>query len=153
VINPQLSGPIIRDRLWFAFNMEWHIIQNGRDKDPLGYFPDPATYHKQINKGTLKLTWQIATRHKLTATSMFDLPRERNMIDGLGVDPDAQQNRNAQRWFQGLILESLLADSVVFRSQAGAIFIPENIYPARCEREPVACDHIPSVQNTFPRTQ
>ena len=33
VINPMFSGPIIKDKLWFHFNTESHIIQNGRAPD------------------------------------------------------------------------------------------------------------------------
>jgi len=36
VINPSFSGPIIKDRVWFAFATESHIIQNGRDPDITG---------------------------------------------------------------------------------------------------------------------
>src|SRR5207248_399600 len=41
VINPAFSGPIIKDKLWYAFNMETLVYQFGRDKDPNGYLPDP----------------------------------------------------------------------------------------------------------------
>ena len=60
VINPMFSGPIIKDKLWFHFNTESHIIQNGRDARRRGLSsPTPETYRKFIQKGTLKLTWQV----------------------------------------------------------------------------------------------
>jgi hypothetical protein len=153
ILNPSFSGPIVRDRLWFAFNLENMIDRNGRDRDTLGYFPDPVPYDLLHERATLKLTWQITPRNKLTSTTNLDWAWERNRTGGLGVDAAAQEARDSRRSFEGLIWESLLTDSVVFRSQVGAFMDPQNIYPQRCLTEPDICDHVPSVQNNFPRTQ
>jgi hypothetical protein len=153
VLNPAISGPIIKDKLWFAFATESHILHNAtnsggtidRGKDPLGEFPDPQPYDKFIQKGTLKLTWQVAARNKISSLTNFDLPHEWNMINGQGVSPDAQQERQGQRWFQGFTWESLLSDEVVFRSQFAGTAIPQHIWPMTCNTDP-NCDFIPSVQ-------
>ena len=39
-INPLISGPIIKDKLWFHFNTEVYYQQIGRDPDVEGYLPD-----------------------------------------------------------------------------------------------------------------
>jgi hypothetical protein len=153
VLNPAISGPIIKDKLWFAFATESHILHNAtnsggtidRGKDPLGEFPDPQPYDKFIQKGTLKLTWQVAARNKISTLTNFDLPHEWNMINGQGVAQEAQQERQGQRWFQGLIWESLLSDELVWRSQAAVTAIPQHIWPVLCNTDP-NCDFIPSVQ-------
>jgi hypothetical protein len=154
VINPAIAGPIIKDKLWFAFATESHILHNtnaqgtliDRGKDPQGQFPDPLPYDKFIQKGTLKLTWQVAARNKISTLTNFDLPHESNMINGQGVSPDAQQERQGMRLFQGLIWESLLSDNVVFRSQAGVTSIPQHIWPTTCNDDPANCDFVPSIQ-------
>jgi hypothetical protein len=144
VINPVISGPILKDRLWFHFATESHIIRNGRAPDAEGIFPEPVPYGKFIQKGTLKLTWQMSARNKLTSLSNFDFPYEVNMRDGLGIEQEAQQFRQGQRYMQGVIFESLLSDSMIFRSQIGYIQIPQTWYPWLCRDQPVQCDHIPA---------
>jgi hypothetical protein len=153
VINPVLSGPIIKDRLWFHVATESHIIQEGRDPDAEGIFAEPIPYRKFIQKGTLKLTWQISSRNKLTSLTNFDFPYEMNMRGGLGIPQESQQFRQGQRYMQGLVFESLLSDSLILRSQVGYIQIPQTWYPWLCRENPVTCDHIPANVNTAPRRQ
>jgi hypothetical protein len=153
-LNPMFSGPIIKDKLWYHFNTESHILQTARNPDQEGYFPTPETYRKFIQKGTLKLTWQVSSRNKLQSLTNFDSPHEWNQRGDIGVSPDAQRIRHGFRFMQGLIWESLLSDSTVLRSQvAFMIPISEHIYPALCASRPSDCDHIPAVRNTYPRTQ
>ncbi len=152
-LNPLISGPIIKDKLWFHFNTEVYFQQNGRDPDVEGYLPDPATYRKWVPKGTLKVTWQVSPRNKLQSLTNFDFPNEWNRRGELGVDALAQESRRGQRVFQGLIWESLLKDDVILRSQIGFTSVPMHIYPARCDDEPVACDHTPAVIQRFPKRQ
>jgi hypothetical protein len=154
VINPAIAGPLIKDKLWFAFATESHILHNtnangtliDRGKDPQGQFPDPQPYDKFIQKGTLKLTWQMTSRNKLSALTNFDLPHEWNMINGQGVSPDAQQERQGMRLFQGVIFESLLSDDVVLRTQVGGTAIPQHIWPVTCNSDRAGCDFLPSIQ-------
>jgi hypothetical protein len=153
VLNPTVSGPIIKDKLWFFFNTETHLTSDGRQRDIEGIFPDPLPRERFIQKGSVKLTWQITARNKLSAITNYELPYEINRIDGVGVAPEAQEIRFTQRWFGGMIWESLLSDKLLLRSQVGTTFIPEHIYPSRCRTEPVDCDHIPQVLQTFPRQQ
>jgi hypothetical protein len=161
VINPAIAGPIIKDKLWFAFATESHILHNtnaqgtliDRGRDPQGQFPDPLPYDKFIQKGTLKLTWQATTRNKLSSLTNFDLPHEWNMINGQGVSADAQQERQGMRLFQGLIWESLLSDTVVFRTQGGVTAIPQHIWPTTCNADRAGCDFVPSIQQKTPPNQ
>jgi hypothetical protein len=151
--NPLISGPIIRDKLWFHFNTEVYYQQIGRDPDVERYLPDPATYRKWVPKGTLKLSWQVSPRNKLQSLTNFDFPNEWNRRPELGVDPEAQEDRRGQRVFQGFIWEALLKDDLILRSQIGFTTVPMHIFPARCQDEPVTCDHEPAVIQRFPRRQ
>jgi hypothetical protein len=152
-VNPLVSGPIIKDKLWFHFNTEVYYQQIGRDADVEGYLPTPATYRKWVPKGTLKLTWQVSPRNKLQSLTNFDFPNEWNRRGDLGVDPQAQEDRRGQRVFQGLIWEALLKDDLILRSQVGFTTVPMHIYPSSCADDPVGCDHLPSVIQRFPRRQ
>ena len=153
VLNPTVAGPILKDKLWYFVNTELHFTQDGRQPDPEGMFPDPVPAQRIIPKGNLKLTWQASSRNKLSAIMNYELPYEHNRVAGVGIAPEAQEDRKTQRIFLGAIWESVLRDDLIFRSQAGAIHIPEHIYPALCRNEPETCNDIVSVQQTFPRAQ
>jgi hypothetical protein len=81
----------------------------------------------------------------------FDSPHEWNMVRALGTQPEAQRTRHGFRLMQGVVWESLLSDSLVFRTQAAFIMIPQRIYPAMCDNNPDTCNQIPASINTFPK--
>jgi hypothetical protein len=150
VINPMISGPIIKDKLWFHFNTESHILQgDDRTPDPEHIFPDNATYKKFIQKGTLKLTWQVNGRNKVYSLTNFDSPHEWNMIKTVGTAPEAQRTRHGFRLMEGVVWESLLTDSLVFRTQVGFIMIPQHRYPSICDTNHDTCDSIPAEKQTM----
>jgi hypothetical protein len=153
VINPMVAGPIIKDRLWFFANLESFIIQTSHGNDPSGIFPDRPPEMKYINKGMVKLTWQMTSRHRLTSLNNFDLPREYRKKDDLGVDPEAQENRIGRRLFTGLIWDGLLGDSLVVRSQAGVTYYGQHVYPQLCVEAPDDCDFVPSIIQTIPKRE
>jgi hypothetical protein len=153
LISPMVSGPIIKDKLWFFFTTESHLIQNGRAGDAEGILPDPTLYRKGIQKGTFKITWQISPRNRLTSLNNFDSAYEFNQRNGLGIAPEAQQNRWDHRFFEALIWEALLSDTLLFRSQAGYLWFPFHQFPTQCRTEPETCNHTPSAVNLLPRRQ
>jgi hypothetical protein len=153
LLAPLVSGPILKDRLWFMVTDELHFIQNARSPDAEGLLPAADTYRKFIHKGTVKLSWQMAPRHRLSSLTNLEFPIwEHNMTAALGTEADAQQDRYARRLFTGLVYDGLLSDSLLLRSQAGLMQIPQEWYPTRCRRDP-DCDFVPSVVQNLPRKQ
>ena len=73
-------GRIIQDKLWFFFNTETHLTQDGRQRDIEGIFADPLPAQRIIQKGSFKLTWQASSRNKLSAITNYELPYEINRI-------------------------------------------------------------------------
>ena len=153
VFNPTVAGPILRDRLWFFADAETHLDRETRGYDGTGMLAPRPAQSTLINKGTLKVTWQVTPRNRLSSLTNLNFPREYNRKDAIGVDADAQERRLAQRVFSGLIWESLLTDTQVLRSQAGITIYGEHVMPERCGREPIDCDHLPAVRQTFPFEQ
>jgi hypothetical protein len=152
ILAPTVGGPIIRDKLWYFFTGEAHIIGRTRTSDPEGYLGDRLAYSKFFSKGTLKITWQISPRNKLSSLTNLGFPiTESNMRPELGVTEDAQRFRLGRRFSSGLIWESVLRDNLVLRAQAQVRSIFSHVYPGTCRDNPVACDQIPSVTNLFPR--
>ena len=153
VVRPAVAGPIIKDRLWFAFAWESHLLGRGREADVEGILPTPRPHIKGINKGTLKITYQVNARNKLSFLNNVDSAFNLNLKNGLGVLPEAQQNRKAGlSGLWGLIWESLLTDDLVLRSQAAYSRRPQYWYPRLCEGKAIGdCALEPGIINRFPR--
>jgi hypothetical protein len=153
LVNPAVAGPIVRDKVWFAFAFESHLLGRGRERDIEGIVPQAPPHLKLINKGTLKVTWQMNARNKLTFLSNFDSAFNGNMKSDLGVQQEAQGNRRAgPSGLWGFIWETLLTDNLVFRSQAAYSQRPQYWYPWGCEDGQLGqCDVTPGVINRYPR--
>jgi len=149
VFNPSVSGPIIKDKLWYSFNLEMLSLKSGRDRDVEGYYSDPPAQLKNWYKGTVNLTWQVTARHKLQAISNFDEVWEFNRR-GLGYERESQEDRRGQRYFVGLIWQSLLTDNIILRSQVAGTTVPQHIYPQQCNTNP-DCDNLTPIVNTYPK--
>ncbi|HXU81967.1 MAG TPA: hypothetical protein VN914_11260 [Polyangia bacterium] len=153
IINPTVSGPIVKDRLWYSINAEFLTQKTGRDGDVEGRLPDPLPELRNWYKGTLKLTWQVSSRNKLQSVTNWDDWWQFNRSGGLGFDHDSQSTGRSIKWFTGLIWESVLSDSVVFRSQAGVISLNNRFNPTSCSDDPATCDFIPPTVDTYPPGQ
>jgi hypothetical protein len=153
VVNPAVAGPLIRDKVWFAVTMESHLLGRAREADAEGILPTPLPSQKGINKGTLKMTWQMSARNKLSFLMNMDSAFNSNLKSDLGVEREAQQNRKAgPSGLWGLIWEALLTDSLVLRSQAAFTTRPQYWYPAACEHGTLGdCDTAIGRINTYPR--
>jgi hypothetical protein len=145
IINPTISGPIIKDRLWYSLNVEFLTQKTGRDSDPTGVLPDVPPELRNWYKGTGKVTWQMTSRNKLSGVFTFD-DWWRFYANGLGTSKEAQYDSHSKKYFAGLIWESVLTDDIVFRSQAGVAWANTENYPDRCYTDP-NCDYVaPTLQ-------
>jgi hypothetical protein len=149
VVNPAVAGPIVKDKVWFALAFESHYLGRGRDPDVAGVATTPKEHIKGINKGTLKVTWQINGRNKLTYLNNMDSAWNLRLKNDLGTEADSQQNRRAgPSGLWGLIWEALLTDDLVFRSQVAYTQRPQYWYPIACEKGELGeCDITPGVIN------
>lgn len=64
-LNPSFGGPLKRDALWF-FGSYRRLVLNTR---PGGTYADgrPAIEDQWIDSGSARLTWQMSSKHRLTA--------------------------------------------------------------------------------------
>jgi hypothetical protein len=150
ILNPTVSGPIIKDRLWYSANVEFLTQKTARDPDPLGVRDTPLPELRNWFKGTVKLSWQVSSRNKLQSVTNFDEWWQYNRTASVGWDTDSQSEGRSRKYFSGLIWESLLSDSLVFRSQAGIITLQNHFFPHSCSIQPVECDHIAGQTQKFP---
>jgi hypothetical protein len=145
IFNPTISGPIVKDKLWYSLNTEFLAQDTGREGDVEQIQPDPLTEKRRWYKGTAKLTWQVTSRNKLQSVTNFDEWWQRNRTAGLGYSKESQSTGRSQKYFTGLIWESLITDSLVFRSQVGYVWGASQFRPTSCLDDSVACDHVPGV--------
>jgi hypothetical protein len=145
IFNPTISGPIVKDKLWYSLNAEFLAQDTGREGDIERLLPDPLTEKRRWYKGTAKLTWQVTSRNKLQSVTNFDEWWQRNRTAGLGYSKESQSTGRSQKYFTGLIWESLITDAIVFRSQAGYVWGASQFRPTSCLEDPVACMHVPGI--------
>ncbi|HEY0711378.1 MAG TPA: hypothetical protein VGF45_01795, partial [Polyangia bacterium] len=105
-------------------------------------------------RGSNKLTWQISPRNKLASFTNFNIRSNWNIDRGYSTvtEAEAQRRQDDRDFFTGLILESLLSDSLFLKSQIGVQRFMQNAGPQLCKTDPDICDHVAPVQQTFPRT-
>src|SRR4029450_7655353 len=73
VLNPNVSGPIIKDRLWFFVNLEGRREQYADGEDPQRLAPRTPDRSYGSLRGSGKLTWQVTARNKLVSFTNFNL--------------------------------------------------------------------------------
>jgi hypothetical protein len=149
IFNPTIAGPIIKDRLWYSVNVEFLTRRTGRDPDPERILPDPAPELRNWYKGTIKVTWQMTGRNKLSSVTTFDEFWRHNTKE-LGFDKDTQETSRQHKTFTGLVWESVLTDSIVFRSQAGVSVVNSHNSPDSCSRNP-DCDFVAATRQNLPK--
>jgi hypothetical protein len=151
VLNPTVSGPIIKDKLWYSANVEFLTRKTGRESDPANVQPDVKPEIRHWFKGTVKLAWQVTNRNKLSSVTNFDEFWMFNRM-GLGYTEESQARHRSRNYFSGLIWESLLTDNIVFRSQAAISNTERYTFPESCAISPETCQDVGSVKQTFPKT-
>ncbi len=151
--NPAVSGPIIKDRLWYYAVFQLRRNITAREKDPSGndLTGDPPSRSDLRTVGSLKLTWQVTPRNKVSSYTSLNRHWLKNQADPLTYDRDAQYRTDSTDIFQGLIWEALLSDNLFLRSQVGVQESRDMRQPMRCSSDPIDCDNIPQLRNSFPR--
>ncbi len=154
VFNPNVSGPIIKDKVWYFVNFEARPELVVDPPDPLGLAPKTPDYRYFSLRGSGKITWQISPRNKLVNFTNFNLRSNYNNVRGYNTyaEPEAQTRQDDRDIFTGFIWESLLTDNTFLKSQVGVQRFQQQVGPQLCQADPDACLHTPSVIQTFPRT-
>ncbi|HEY0706992.1 MAG TPA: carboxypeptidase regulatory-like domain-containing protein [Polyangia bacterium] len=154
VFNPNVSGPIVKDKLWYFVNLEARPEYEASEADPLGVAAKTPDYQYFSVRGSTKLTWQMSARNKLASFTNFNIRSNWNINRGYSpvTEAEAQRRQDDRDFFTGLIYESLLTDKLFLKSQIGVQRFMQNADPQMCKTEPDRCDHVVPVIQTFPRT-
>ena len=149
-ITPNVSGPIIKDKLWFYVNGEWRNEVYSSGPDPAGLNAQLTDQHYWNYRATVKLTYQLNARNKLQTLTFIDRNWSRNRNRNYFSENDAQQKRERMGFFSGLTWESLLLDNLFFKVQGGISRTQENVTPQQCLDDAVGCLHIAPKTQTLP---
>ncbi len=152
-MNPNFSGPIIKDRLWYFANIEFRSELTTREKDPSGIAATPRKNSSGNVRGSVKFTWQVSPRNKAQAIVTLNRDFAKNTVGGFGVEQEAQGKVDNADAMVGLIWESMLTDTLLFRSQFALQDFRMERAPERCRTSPEDCDHIYPITQSFPRSQ
>jgi hypothetical protein len=149
--NPAVSGPILKDKLWFYLNIETRNELIHRDADPTGVLQTPPPRYYWNARGTLKLTWQLTPRNKIQSFTLLNRESWHNLKEGWDATAEAQILQDWQDYFTGVTWESILTDNVFFKSQIGAQRFFRQMRPESCLTDPDNCMDILPQQQLFPR--
>jgi hypothetical protein len=149
--NPAISGPILKDKLWFYFNVETRNELIHRDPDPTAVLQTPPPRSYWNTRGTLKLTWQITPRNKLQSFTLMNRESWHNLKEGYDATAEAQILQDWQDYFTGVTWESILTDNLFFKSQIGAQRFFRQMRPETCLHEEDTCLDQQPKQQLFPR--
>jgi len=149
-LSLDLSGPIIKDKLWFYTTFEGRNEIQNRAKDPLGIRATPPRLSENALRGGGKLTFQMTPRNKLQFVYSFNRTATKNSQGSINYDRDAQTKNDVFDYFAGLIWESVLSDALLFRSQLGTNSFTSEFAPEICRTDPENCDHITALRQRNP---
>jgi hypothetical protein len=152
LLNPNLSGPIVKDRLWFFVNLEGRREQYVDPLDPEGLLArNPDRIYGSL-RGSTKVTWQIDARNKLVSFSNFNVRSNANQkrYYAPAVEPEAQSRTEDRDWMTGLIWDSLLSDHLYLKSQIAFQRFWDEVGPTQCASNP-DCDNLPPITELVPR--
>ncbi|HMJ54108.1 MAG TPA: carboxypeptidase-like regulatory domain-containing protein [Polyangiaceae bacterium] len=153
LLNPTISGPIVKDRLWYHLNVETLFLQQPQPRDPLLVLPETQPFFNVIPKVTGKVSWQVNSRNKIDVIFNGDWPYQRNNRTNAGISDEAQSDRLAERYFTGVVWQSSLTDALLFRSQVGYGAFHEHIYPSNCRgrsSDADPCYATPNIRQRIP---
>jgi hypothetical protein len=149
--NPAVSGPLLKDKLWFYLNVEGRNELIHRDPDPTAVVPTPPPRYYWNTRGTLKLTWQITPRNKVQSFTLVNTEAWRNNREGWDSVRETQQRQDWQDYFTGVTWESLLTDNLFFKSQVGVQRFFRAFRPQVCGSEPDTCLDVAPTEQLVPR--
>jgi hypothetical protein len=149
--NPAISGPIIKDKLWFYFNIETRNELIHRDPDATAVVMTPPPRYYWNVRGTLKLTWQATPRNKIQSFTLINRESWQNVLEGWAGQPEAQALQDWQDYFTGVTWEALLADNFFFKSQVGFQRFLRTQRPESCLHEEDVCLDLVPKQQLLPR--
>jgi hypothetical protein len=149
--NPAISGPILKDKVWFYLNVETRNEAIHRDPDPTAVVPTPPPRYYWNVRGTLKLTWQVTPRNKIQSFTLINRESWNNVLEGYSYLREAQSLQDWQDYFTGVTWESLLADNVFFKSQIGYQRFLRQQRPESCYDDSDTCFDLMPRQQILPR--
>lgn len=145
-INATLTGPILKDRLWFVASVEaqQQVTTLGAVNQTGLELEHPA--RSLLAFRTLgKLTWQVSSRNKLSLLTMYAPEQTENAAQRWEVFPEAERMDRSDSLFSGLTFESLITDSLVYRAQVGFNQMVRQSLPQSCLTDP-DCYARPSIR-------
>ena len=152
MVNPTLSGPIIKDKLWYHLNIEVTETTTPIPRDLTLTLPEQTPQFSVFPKVVGKLSWQVTPRNKIDLLFNGDTPYIQNNRLTASVADSANQDRLAQRYLAGVTWESLLTNNLLFRSQAAWVAFFEEIEPAICRTQgAAACLSASNTRQTAPQ--
>jgi hypothetical protein len=151
VAAPTLSGPLLRDRLFFVASARIERARTTGQTDPSGIFPAAPTPTAGAELGALKLTWRPSPAHQVDSLTSLGLSRTDNSGE-INVSPEAQPAADVTGVSTFLRWSGKLGAGVTASAGVGWQRAIREDKPELCRQQPGTCDSVPAMINRFPRT-
>jgi hypothetical protein len=149
VISPAVSGPIVRDRLFFAFASRLELASAPGVSDPFGIVTTAAGPDARDLGGALKLTFIPRVGQRLEGLVLLDDTRVDHGAP-LGYEPEADPAYNQRAFAASVRWLGTLGKTVTAHAQMGFQSDRFEEMPLRCRSEGEVCDTVPSVVQRYP---
>ena len=103
------GGPLKRDRVWFyasgrkySSSSNWAGNYYNKSTNPMFYEPDlsrPAYDHNLNRETSLRITWQLTGKQKITGSGRYEHNCYCNLVSGGGIAPEAA----GSNWYEPLV--------------------------------------------------
>jgi hypothetical protein len=148
-MSPSVSGPILRDRLFYVVAVRGQATREPLVQDPEGIIDDSPGRERKASGSALKLTFFPHPAHRLESLTLVNSSRS-DYGGEVGTEQDAQPTNEqlevatSLRWIGRW-------NAITARSQVGFQRVRDEEMPLLCRSEPEACDTIPRTVQKFPR--
>jgi hypothetical protein len=145
-----VSGPIVRDRLFFLISLRGQASQSPGVHDSEGILPDVPDPTSKTQTSGLKLTWLPGAGHRVESLTLVDSTRLDNGA-GPGTELVAQPTFEQLDIATSLRWTGRLGEAVTAHSQVGFQSHRAEEMPLQCRANPATCDTIAPTIQKFPR--
>jgi len=134
-----VSGPLVKDRLWFLVSTSFTNGVSTIPVDPARQLPNHAPLSILSFAGFGKLTWQMTARQSLSLRSSWELSDFRNTVQSPLVENEAEERQLQRAISLSGVWNAIITDDLNLNVSGGVFESFLDVGPQNCVRDPDGC--------------